>query len=325
MSTTELTRKERDEILNEMTPVAQEAAIQGANRLCTGFQVMLLTQYDIGMLVNTVYEDEELNETQRRQEIKRLAAYWNHSNLQASTLYDLRNVAAAFDREFIKEQSAEPLSNGNFLTWSHFKELQKLQPNRQLAVLKKVRQHAWSANELALEIQGKRESKVSRQGGRKPTLPKTPNGMLQKLFTTVQQTDNYVTAIDEPLGGAFLEIAPDECDEDFLRRVEDTLTRMEETGQHIQSASSKLKKVRDRAQKVIAKRGQAALEAKSESEPPQSRPTGKRRVSKAAKASSGKAAKKTAKKTSKLASAKRPSKGAAKQRKRPRRSQAATA
>lgn len=285
----ELTVQEREVIFEDMDKVTQEAATEGVEKVKAGYQAALLISYDLGALVNRVYEAEHLNETQRKQEIKKLAAYWNQPNMGPSTLYDLRNVAAAFDREFLLEQSKEKMSNGNFLTWSHFKELQKVNSEkRQLSILKKIRQHSWSANELALELQGKKEAETKRSGGRKPTLPKTPNGMLQKLFTSIQSADNYVTAVSEPLGGLFLEMPPSEVDEQFVDNIDNTLARIEETAEHLKETEKKLKKVRTRATTVLKKAESADAEetnvAMAAKESPEGdRSTGKKRVRKSPK------------------------------------------
>ena len=250
----ELTVQQREVIFEDMDQVTQEAATDGAKKLQAGFQVALLIQYDLGTIVNRIFEAEHLNETQQKQEVKKLAAYWNQDKLGPTTLYDLRNVASAFDREFIKEQVEERLTNGGYLTWSHFKELQKVSSEkRQLSILKQVRRHSWSANELALELQGKKESEVKRAGGRKPTLPKTPNAMLQKLFTSIQQSDNYVQAVNEPLEGIFLEMPASDVDDQFVSNIDNTLARMDEAQAHIKETEKKLKKVRTRVVNVLKK------------------------------------------------------------------------
>lgn len=255
--TSAMTAQQRDVIFEDMDKVTQKAAAAGVKKLQAGFQVAVLIQYDLGEIVNSVYEAEHLNETERKNEIKKLASYWNQPSLNSSTLYDLRNVSAAFDREFVKLQVEERLASGAYLTWSHFKELQKVKSeSKQLAILKKVRQHSWSANELALELQGRKEAAVKRAGGRKPTLPKTPNAMVQKLFTTVQQADNYVTAIVEPLGG-LLEMSSSDFDDQFIENVTNTLTRISETTQHFSETEKQLKKVLKRAKRVLEEAGES--------------------------------------------------------------------
>jgi hypothetical protein len=247
----ELTVQSREVIFEDMDKVTQEAATEGAKKLQLGQQVTLLIFYDLGTIVNRVFDAEHLNETQRKQELKKLALYWNQQNLGSSALYDLRNVAATFDREFVKAQFTERLANGNSLTWSHFKELQKVDEKRQLSILKQVRRHSWSANELALELQGNKAAEVKRTGGRKPTMPKTPNAMLQKLFTSIQQSDNYLQAVGEPLESIFMEMAPSDVNQQFVDNIDNTLGRLVETQAHIKETEKRLKKVRTRAVSVL--------------------------------------------------------------------------
>jgi hypothetical protein len=259
----EMSNQSREVLFNDMDKITQEAALQGAQLLQKGFKLNLLVQHSLGDHVNKVLTADHLNEEQRKDEIKKLAAYWNQPHLNTSTLYDLRNVAVTFSREFLTSQVEERMVNGNYLTWSHFKELQKISSEkRQLSVLKQIRQNCWSANELALELQGKKDSEVKRSGGRKPSLPKTPNAMLQKIFTTVQLTDNYLTAVAEPLESTFLDMPPKGVDEQFVENINNTLERMDITMQHLKETASKLKEVRKRANTVLAKGETMALAAK---------------------------------------------------------------
>jgi hypothetical protein len=248
----ELAAREREVIFDDMDGVTQEAATQGATKFMQISQIAALVAYDLGTLVDNVYSAEHFNESQRKREIKKLAAYWNQPQMSPTKLYDLRNVAVAFDREFIKSQVEERLSNGNFLTWSHFKELQKVgSVDRQLAILKNCRKHSWSANELTLELTSKKEVEIKRSGGRKPTLPSTPNAMLQKLYTTVGQSNNYISAVTEPLEGIFMEMGPRSVDKDFLKSLDDTLARIADTSSKMQVTTDRLNRVRERTVEVL--------------------------------------------------------------------------
>lgn len=250
--TKEMTVKARDAILADMAPVTREAALEGAERLRAGHKVMVLLQYHVGAIVGRIFDSEDLDETQKREELRKLAAYWNQPHYNPSTLYDLRNVADAFTYEFVQSQMEERMANGASLTWSHFKELQKIgDEKRQLAVLKKIRQNCWSANELALELQGKKEAAIQRSGGRKPMLPKTPNAMLQKMNLSAQQTDNFLTAMFEPLESVFLQLPADEFDNRFVENIATTRARMSDLQQHLQQAIDRLDKVTLRAQEIV--------------------------------------------------------------------------
>ena len=255
----ELTAKQRTVIFDDMDEITQTVAVEGKEKMGKGFQVQALIAHDIGSLLDCIMAAEHLNDAQRKSELKKLLAFWNQPDISLAKLYDLRNVAATFDRDFIKEQTAEPLESGGYLTWSHFKELQKLSSEkRQLAVLKKCRKHGWSSNELALELTSKNESAVKRSGGRKPTLPKTPNAMLQKLYTTVGQSHNYLSAVTEPLQGAFMEMAPADVDEAFLESIDENLERIKETTADMKTAASLLNKVKKRTVSVLSKAADAA-------------------------------------------------------------------
>ena len=260
-ASTDLTVKAREMIFHEMDPVTQAAALEGLKKVESGRKIAVLVSYDLGTIVNSVLEAEHLNETQQRQELKKLAAYWNQPELGPTTMYDLRNVAISFDREFIKAQVESPMANGQYLSWGHFRELQKMPTDTpagvkaQMARLKQIRQHCMTVNELELEGQGRRDSEIKRMGGRKPSLPKTPTAMLQKIYTTVQLTDNYLQAMSEPLGGIFLEMPPQDVDEQFVTNIDNTLARMAEAQQHILETSQRLQKVRTRAQSVLSKQG----------------------------------------------------------------------
>ena len=249
---TDLTVQERELVFEEMSEVTQIAATEGMKKLKAGVQVSVLIPYDLGTIINTVLEAEHLNDSQKKDELRKLAVYWNQPNMTLTTLYDLRNVAISFDRDFINAQVQEPMANGNYITWSHFKELQKIgNETKQLTILNKVRQQSWSSNELAFELQGKKQNQVKRTGGRKPTLPKTATGMLQKLYTTVQQADNFIDAVTEPLTTTFMEIPPDAVDEVFVGSLEDTQTKLDALAENIKSAKKYLTKVHKRSLKVI--------------------------------------------------------------------------
>ena len=258
-ASTDLTVKARDIIFQEMDPVTQAAAQAGLLKVELGRKVAVLVSYDLGTIVNSVLEASHLNETQQKQELKKLVAYWNQPELGPTTLYDLRNVAISFDREFVKAQAESPMANGQYLSWGHFRELQKMPTDTpagvkaQMARLKQIRQHCMTVNELELEGQGRRDSEIKRMGGRKPSLPKTPTAMLQKIYTTVQLTDNYLQAMSEPLGGIFLEMPPQDVDAQFVANIDSTLARMAEAQQHILETSQQLQKVRTRAQSVLTK------------------------------------------------------------------------
>ena len=251
---------DRETIFSEMDPKTQEIALEVGKKLQVGFQVALLVQHDIGTSVLNLLNQEHLNEAQKKTEIRKLAAYWNLPNLTPATIYDLSNVSAAFTRDFVKALVEEKMSNGGYLTWTHFKELQKVSSEkRQLALLKQVRRECLSANELALELQGNKEAEVKRSGGRKPKLPRTPVAMLQKIYTTIQLADNYLEAVAEPLDGMFMEMPPQDVSEQFVSNIKNTMERIGKTKNQLISTMEKLSKVLERSQSVLIKQAQLPL------------------------------------------------------------------
>lgn len=271
----EIMLKMRAELLQDMDYVTQEAAEEGLRKIGSWHQIDMLVKYDLGTIVNSVVEAKHLNETERNNELRKLVAYWNESGMSVERLYDMRNVAARFTREFIKAQMDEPMANGQQLSWGHFRELQKLDSKTQMRRLKQIRQNSWSTNELIQEIRGHDEAQVKRSGGRKPTLPRSPSAMLQKIFTTVQQTDNYLMAMSEPLGGVFMEMSPQDVSPRFVENIDNTLARIAEAQQHILETAQQLEKVRLRAQQVLAKQGEMRSVAakRSTAETPEPEPS----------------------------------------------------
>ena len=253
-------QEDREAIFSEMDPTTQAIALEVGKKLQVGFQVALLVQHDIGTSVLNLLNQEHLNEAQKKTEIRKLAAYWNLPTLTPATIYDLSNVSAAFTRDFVKAQVEEKMSNGGYLTWNHFKELQKVgSEKRQLALLKQVRRECLSANELALELQGNKEAEVKRSGGRKPKLPRTPVAMLQKIYTTIQLADNYLEAVSEPLDGMFMEMPPQDVSEQFVSNIKNTMERIGKTKNQLISTMEKLSKVLERSQGVLIKQAQLPL------------------------------------------------------------------
>ena len=125
----ELTVKQRTALFNDMDPVTQQVATSGIEKLQKGFKADLLVRYDVGELINKIFAANHLDDAQKKDEINKLASYWGQPSM---ALYDLRNVALAFTRAFLAEQVDESMANGASLTWSHFRELQKIKESKQI-------------------------------------------------------------------------------------------------------------------------------------------------------------------------------------------------
>lgn len=251
MSDKAMTVKQRSALFEDMADVTKTVATEGFEKMQKGYKADLLVRHALGELINKIFNSKDLDEAAAKEEVNKLAQYWGQSYL---SLYDLRNVALAFTREFLAEEVQKSMSNGNYLTWTHFKELQKVKESKRIAVLNKVRQNSWSANELALELRGSGSVQNSKSGGRNPTVPKTPIGMLQKIFATVQHADNYLTVIQEPFNAMQTNVDEESIDLRFIENLETTLSKLDSTIENCQKTMTSLLSLKDKADKVIEAR-----------------------------------------------------------------------
>lgn len=237
----------KHELTAGMAEVTRKVALAGADKILLGTKFSIALLHDVGTLLNEIFTDPAIKKAKTiDEELKKLIRFWNHPSWNLSSLYDLRNVAVTFSRDTIIEECSTPMSNGKLLTWSHFKELQKVgQEKRRLALLKKVRENNLSANELILELQGNKESAVKRAGGRKPSIPKTPTAVIQKLSSTVQHTDNYLQSIMEPFE-AMIEAQTDKLDDRFIDNLSEALEQMEAMETRLHKAAAKLSALKDK-------------------------------------------------------------------------------
>jgi hypothetical protein len=267
----------QQEIFDDMADVTRQVALAGVEKLKAAAKISLTVFYDLGLLVDQVLENDDLNDHQRKSEVKKLAAYWGQPNINLTTLYDMRNVATAFDRQFVQDQATEPMANGTYLTWTHFVQLQKVESKKQLAYLKKIRQNSWSANELALELQGKKDAVIHREGGRKPTIPSSVDAKLYKLFTSLQHVDNYVLQVADPLEADLADLPPAKINDRFLENLENTRARMLVMQEHLNSMQPKLDAAISRAKRVLGGEAKPAVQPDLEEDvfdegPPQIQP-----------------------------------------------------
>ncbi len=264
--TTQMSKRQSN-LLAQMDPVTVKAAKEGQKKVLQGSQVKLLVRYELGVLIDKVLQTGNGKGGADRKRVENqlylVAQFWGllpadaddkDRRRQMQTMYDLRNVSTAFDRAFIQAQQEEPMANGALLTWSHFKALQKTDPKGQLKLLKKVRRSSMSAQELQLEIAGTGTSTVKRQGGRKPTLPKTSAGIVQKLKTSVQSSTNYLALAADPLQGQFLELSESDIDEAFVESVQETAVTLDSALKQLSESKKQLKKVLTRSTRVLERK-----------------------------------------------------------------------
>lgn len=178
------------------TPELQQIVEQGKEVLSKGNKTTVLMQHRIGSLLLQVEKHvlaSEVDDT-----IAAISQEWGIDPRNLNKLYAAKLVAQAFSLAFVREQMEQPLSNGGYLSWTHFVQLQKAQdPLKIEALLSKVRENALTSKELALEMAG--ESAIVRSGGRRPSVPASPRAMIRKVTLSTQQTSNYLNSVIGPL------------------------------------------------------------------------------------------------------------------------------
>jgi hypothetical protein len=259
-----LTVKQRNALFDDMADITKSVANEGFEKMQKGYKADLLVRHALGELIDKIFNAKNLDDAGIKEELNKLANYWGQN---ITAIYDLRNVALAFTREFLVEQVQECMSNGNYLTWTHFKELQKVKEAKRISVLNKVRQHSWSAKELALELQGSGNNEHPRSGGRNPTIPKTPTGMLQKIFTTAQHTDNYLAAVLEPMENMKETLDDSSVDSKFVENLGETMICIQSTIENCKKAYDSLLSIQDKVSYLTTTSSLAAKSNKDEVEP----------------------------------------------------------
>lgn len=280
-----ITPREREIMYDDMHPLTQKAADYGDTFFKKIGAANAKFFYGIGVRIMPIMDDTDLSESQKKQEVSKLATYWNQTGISEHQIYNFRNVVVTFDEEFILQQIAEPCANGDNLTFAHFVQLQKTKGDEksQLAILKKVRKHSWSSNDLETELSGTRKVSVKRSGGRKQNVPTSAPGIVKKLHRQVQSASNYLELVSPRLSVDFLEIPPDMITPEFVETVEEAESQVQVLSVALKEATQNLKAVHKRCVKVLSKSKEAeqqyAIAAKSaEPDYPEDRPPVKGRI-----------------------------------------------
>jgi hypothetical protein len=241
------TEKQRDKILASMSEKTRTLAIEGGEKLKRLHSAGVLLFYELGERINDICTDETLDEST---EVTKLAQYWGIDN--TNKLYEMRNAALTFTKEFLVQQIREPLSNGQTLTFEHFKALRRVSSEKDRAsLLKQTRKLGWTANELAAEIRGKGITTTKRTGGRNPAIPATVIQIVQKGYSQTQQLGRYLDAVAEPLVDHFNELPADKADDALVSKIDETVEQLEETRGRIDSFLSALTEGKTRVRSII--------------------------------------------------------------------------
>lgn len=179
-----------------LTPELRQIVEQGKEVLNKGNKTSVLMQHRIGTLLLQVEKHVSAGEV--NDVIKEISQEWGVGRKNLNKLYQAKNVAQMFSLTAIREQIEQPLSNGSFLSWSHFVELQKLHDQKKIdEFLENCREGSLTSKDLKLRVSG--EAKNQRSGGRRPSVPTSPRAMIRKVTLSTQQTSNYLSSVMSPL------------------------------------------------------------------------------------------------------------------------------
>lgn len=225
-------QKKRAEILQEMTAAGRKVAEEFEKKLGIGAQGIVMVQYDLGARLADVFENEADYGTGY---CKQLAAYLSIPGGE-TTLYSLRNFSQAFERGFVKDETTQPLANGQYLELGHWVKLSQLKDRSDVkAYLKRIRTESMSARELSREISATgAKLRNSRQGGRKPSAPSSPLAGLQQTFSLAQKFANLEDVLETNVFKAIDHMPAESVNETLqvkLGETKEKLTEMVATGQ----------------------------------------------------------------------------------------------
>jgi hypothetical protein len=244
----QLITADTEQLFLTLPAAVQEIVEQGRQIVAKGVKTNVMNQWNLGFLIGkleSIVAEGELDET-----VSKVALCWGHSNLTLTTMYNLRNVAKCFSSKMVKEELEKPMKNGNIITWSHLHELQKIGDQGKISsLLEQVRENSWSAKELKLQLSGEAAPVIVRSGGRKPTVPTTPVGIVTKIFKSVQQTENYINEVLGPID-ELIESGLD-YDDNLSDRIKEAIDQLSSMSKKSSEMLSKLKKLGSVAGKVV--------------------------------------------------------------------------
>ena len=241
------TEKAREAILASMEEKTRLLAVEGGEKLKKLHAAGILLFYDLGQLIHEVSTDETID---GEGEITKLAQYWGIDN--TNKLYEWKNTALTFTREFLAEQAREPLPNGKELTFEHFKALRKIADEKKRdSYLKKARKESWSANELVAEIRATGSVKTKRQGGRNPAIPSSAAGIVKKCHSLSQQLYRYLNAVGDEAEDRFKELPADEASDKLLEGMTNAIDMLNDVINEVVSFDTVLKVGRERVNTIL--------------------------------------------------------------------------
>jgi hypothetical protein len=259
--------KKRAELLSAMPSALQDIAKEMDKRLAKGASGVVLIKYDLGAMIHQVVEDEG---SYGSKAVEKLAAYLGE---RATTLYNLRDFAASFDREYVEEWTKKPMADGGYMTESHWMSLRQVaKVSDRERLLKQTLSKSYSANELETEIRsGAVKTKNVRSGGRRPSKPTSPLAGLHKFNGLAISLFNYGETVEETVFEQIDDISSDNVSPALLEKLKTTKDtteklreRLDENIEHLELNIERVETILDKKEAEEAEK--AAQEADAESD-----------------------------------------------------------
>ena len=297
--------EKRKALLAEMSPELRLVVKDFEEKDMAAAVGPVMIAYDKGARIKRIIEQEAKFGTNA---VEQLAAYFGVS---AMKFYELRNFASEWDKNFLKAELKKPMSNGDLLSYDHFRNLVRIKSSRdQTKLLRQVRLESMSSNSLSELISAQYEKKTTRSGGRKPLTPSTPAAALQKAFSQSQQLSRYIDTMADGVFTKISEMAADAMDEKLLDRLHQTKEQFEAADKAIRGGLGALEKSEARVAKILnekkKKTGDAAPQKSTKKKSAKKKPAATKKSSKKKKPE-GTATKKASKKSTKKKVAKKSS------------------
>jgi len=280
--------KKRLAIFKDMTEATQEVARDFEGKLSKGATGLVMIQYDVGSRLADIIADEG---TYGAGAVKQLSLYLGIPGGE-TTLYNLRNFAQEFDKEFVRQWTSKSMAGGGHLAMAHWFQIMKLKSKeKQEKLLNRTLKESWSANDLEKEVRAGSGGKTKnvRGGGRKPQTPTSPMAGLQKAFSVAQQLNRLEPVLLESVFDKIDSLEPDKVTDTLLEKLETTRDQVAETQETSGEMLTHLEKNIKRVTKILEKQKAAAEEAGDEDEDAGEEAPKKKKKKPASASSNGKA------------------------------------
>lgn len=265
--------KARLELWSQMTPETQKVADSCDQLFAKSQGVSIVYLYQVGVYVSRVLKTNEKNEsTYGTKAIKQIADYTRKTE---TFLYNLKNIALAFEESFVREWSPKMNSEGVCLSLNHWGILAQLKnATEREGWLKKAIANNWSSKELAdhINASGTAKRAAPRSGGRTPNRPTSPLLGLHKVEMMANTFVNYTEKNAKFIFDAIDTIDPGSVTEALGKKLEETDEALAGLEKDVVEARDHIKKNKARVEKVLAQKEKAATEDEGEAPKAKAKP-----------------------------------------------------